>query len=54
MNAPLPEAIRKALESVSLDDKLQSGLRRSRHKYRLDGAAGRAVLGVEDTCTVET
>ena len=45
MNAPLPEHIRKALETVTLDDKPLSGLSR-RHKY-VDGAAGRAVFGVE-------
>ena len=46
MNAPLPESIRKALESASLDDKSRSGLRRS-HKYNSGGAAARAGLGVE-------
>ena len=46
MNAPLPESIRKALESVTLDDKPQGGLRRS-HKYSLDGAAGQSGLDVE-------
>ena len=36
MNAPLPESIRKALESVSLDD-----------KYRLDrGRAGHGSIGL--------
>ncbi len=52
MNAPLPESIRKALESASLDDKPQSGLRRS-HKYRAGGIAARAGFGVEAT-TQET
>ncbi|MDI1269034.1 MAG: hypothetical protein PSV40_08035 [Polaromonas sp.] len=45
MNAPLPEHIRKALETVTLDENLQSGFRR-RHKYA-GGAAGCAVFGVE-------
>jgi hypothetical protein len=48
MNAPLPETIRKALESASLDDKPRSGLRRS-HKYSPGGAAARTGLGVEAT-----
>jgi hypothetical protein len=48
MNAPLPESIRRALETVSLDDKPRSGLRRS-HKYRRRGAAAAAVFGVEAT-----
>ena len=46
MNALLPEAIRKALESASLDDKPQGGLRRS-HKYRPCGEAAWQVVGVE-------
>ena len=46
MNAPLPDHIRKALETVTLDDKPQSGLRR-RHKYTADGTPVRAVFGVE-------
>lgn len=46
MNAPLPEAIRKALESARLDDKPRSGLRRS-HKYSPCGAAARPGFGVE-------
>ncbi|MCX7277205.1 MAG: hypothetical protein NTZ15_07730 [Burkholderiales bacterium] len=46
MNAPLPDSIRKALESASLDDKPHSGLRR-RHKYSAGGVAGRTVFGVE-------
>ena len=48
MNAPLPESIRKALESASLDDKPRSGLRRS-HKYSRRGAAASAGFGVEAT-----
>jgi len=48
MNAPLPESIRKALESASLDDKPRSGLRRS-HKYSLGGATAQIGLGVEAT-----
>jgi len=39
MNAPLPEHIRKALETVTLDDKPHGGLQ---HKYSSGGAAGRA------------
>jgi len=46
MNAPLPEAIRKALETASLDDKPQGGLRRS-HKYQPCGEAAWPVIGVE-------
>ena len=46
MNAPLPESIRKALETASLDDKPRSGLRRS-HKCRAGGTAARTGLGVE-------
>ena len=46
MNAPLPEAIRKALESASLDDKPRNGLRRS-YKCSLDGAAAQNGFGVE-------
>ena len=46
MNAPLPESIGKALETVTLDDKPRSGLRRS-HKYSVAGAAGHAGFGVE-------
>jgi len=45
MNAPLPESIRKALESMSLDDKPRSSLRR-RHKHGRDSAAGPAAFGV--------
>ncbi|MDR7378586.1 hypothetical protein J2X19_003280 [Rhodoferax ferrireducens] len=46
MNAPLPEHIRKALETVTLDDKTHSGLRR-RHIYSAGGVAGRTGFGVE-------
>jgi hypothetical protein len=45
MNAPLPEHIRKALETVTLDENPQSGFRR-RHKYP-GGEAGCAVFVVE-------
>lgn len=45
MNAPLPEHIRKALETVTLDENPQSGFR-PKHKYA-GGAAGCAVFGVE-------
>jgi hypothetical protein len=37
MNAPLPEHIRKSLETVTLDENPQSGFHR-RYKYS-DGAA---------------
>jgi len=47
MNAPLPEHIRKALETVTLDENPHGGFRR-RHKYS-GGAAGCAVFGVEST-----
>ena len=47
MNAPLPEHIRKALETVSLDDNPQRGLR---HNYAASGEAGRSVFGVECAC----
>ncbi|WP_162910297.1 hypothetical protein [Azohydromonas sediminis] len=46
MNAPLPEAIRTALESVTLDDHPPRGWRRS-HKCTADGAAGGGGLAVE-------
>lgn len=52
MNAPLPESIRKAMESASLDDKPRSGFRRS-HKYAAHRAAGRAIFGVERIDGVE-
>jgi hypothetical protein len=45
MNAPLPEHIRKALETVTLDENPQSGFRR-RHKYT-GGVAGCTGFGVE-------
>ncbi|MES2400815.1 MAG: hypothetical protein V4573_12575 [Pseudomonadota bacterium] len=44
MNAPLPEHIRKALETVTLDENPQRGFRR-RHKY--SGGAADCVFGVE-------
>ena len=46
MNAPLPEAVRKALESVTLDDPPHGGWRRS-HMGAAVGAAGGGGLGVE-------
>ena len=52
MNAPLPEHIRKALESVSLDDNPRSGLRRS-HKYAVGCAAAHRAFGVERRRTQE-
>ncbi|HRN76637.1 hypothetical protein [Ottowia sp.] len=48
MNAPLPEHIRKALETVTLDDNPRRGLHR-RYKCA-DGAAGRSGFGVEHAC----
>ena len=47
MNAPLPEHIRKALETVTLDDNPQRGLR---HTYAASGAAGRSGFGAERAC----
>jgi hypothetical protein len=47
MNAPLPDSIRKALETVTLDDNPQRGLR---HNYAANGAAGRRGFGVERAC----
>ena len=44
MNAPLPEHVRRALETVTLDDNPRSGLR---HKYTAGGAAARGGFGVE-------
>lgn len=52
MNAPLPESIRRALETVTLDDNPRSGLRRS-HKNAVDGEAGHGGFGVERLCIVE-
>jgi hypothetical protein len=46
MNAPLPESIRKALETVTLDDNPRSGMRRS-HRDAAGCAAARGVVGVE-------
>ena len=45
MNAPLPEHIRKSLETVTLDEKPQSGFHR-RYKYP-GSAAGCAVFVIE-------
>jgi hypothetical protein len=45
MNAPLPEHIRKALETVTLDENPQSRFRR-RHKYT-GGEASCAAFVVE-------
>ena len=50
MNTPLPDHIRLALETASLDDKPHSGLRR-RHIYRMVGAAEHAGFGDERGCT---
>ncbi len=46
MNAPLPEAIRQALEKVTLDDHPHSGRRRS-HNDMAGCAAARSGFGVE-------
>lgn len=51
MNAPLPEHIRKALETVTLDDNSHRGLHR-RYKYA-GGAAERSGFGVERVCEGE-
>ena len=45
MNAPLPEHIRKSLETVTLDEKPRSGFHR-RYKYP-GSTAVRAVVGVK-------
>jgi hypothetical protein len=45
MNAPLPEHIRKALETVTLDEKPRSGFHR-RYKYP-DSKAGCAVFVIK-------
>ena len=47
MNASLPEHIRKALETVALDDNLQRGLQ---HKNAAGGVAARGVFGDELVC----
>ncbi|TDS82523.1 hypothetical protein [Comamonas sp. JUb58] len=44
MNASFPESVRKALETVTLDDNLQCRLQ---HKYAAGGAAARGVFGDE-------
>ncbi len=44
MNAPLPEPICRATETVMLDDNPHCGLR---HKYVGGGAAARCGLGIE-------
>jgi len=44
MNAPLNDAVRLALENVTLHDKLQRGLQ---HKYTVDSAAGHGGCGVQ-------
>ncbi|GKS82952.1 hypothetical protein AVMA1855_02390 [Acidovorax sp. SUPP1855] len=44
MNAPLPEPIRRAIETVTLEDNPQRGLR---HKYVGGGAAARCGFGFE-------
>ena len=47
MNAPLPEHIRRALETVTLDDNPRRGLR---HNYVAGGNAARSGFGVERAC----
>lgn len=47
MNAPLPESIRKALETVTLDDNSHRGLR---YKCTASGAAARGGFGVARAC----
>ena len=47
MNAPLPEHIRKALETVTLEDNPQRGLL---YNYAANGAAGRSGFGAERAC----
>ena len=44
MNAPLPESVRRALETVSLEDNLRSRLQ---HNDTAGGAAGRRGFGFE-------
>ena len=44
MNAPLNDAVRKALENVTLDDKPQCGLA---HKYTLGCAAAQGGWGIQ-------
>jgi len=44
MNAPLPEQIRKALDSVTLDDKPRSGLQ---HNCEACGSATCGGFGVQ-------
>ena len=44
MNAPLNDAVRKALENVTLDDKPQCGLA---HKYTLGCAAAQDGRGIQ-------
>ena len=44
MNAPLPEHVRRALETVTLDDNPHRGLR---HKDTAGGTAARRGLGGE-------
>ena len=43
MNAPMNDAVRQALENVTLDDKLQSG---SQHNYTVGCAADHCGFGV--------
>jgi hypothetical protein len=52
MNAPLPEHVRKALETVTLDENPQGGFSR-RHNYS-GGEADCAVFGDQRLCTGET
>ncbi|WP_160319343.1 hypothetical protein [Paracidovorax avenae] len=47
MNAPLPEHIRRALETVTLEDNPQRGLQ---HNGAAGGNAARCGFGVERVC----
>lgn len=47
MNAPLPDHIRCALETVTLDDNPPRGLQ---HTYRAGDDAARGGFGVEPAC----
>ena len=52
MNAPLPDAIRQAMERATLDDRPLGGRRRS-HRYTAGCAAARSGFGVERVSTQE-
>ena len=46
MNMPIPDHVRKALETVSLEESAPRALRR-RHNYSEGGAAGFTGFGVQ-------